>query len=55
MDRMTYRGPKWDGIGIPKTAMEEMNPVYANRVPEEHPSEAHADNEGKKNFEFVVR
>ncbi len=54
MDRMTYRGPKWDGIGVPKTSMEEMNPVYPNRPAEPHPSEK-PETEGKKEFEFVVR
>jgi len=28
MDRMHYRGPKWEGVGIPKSIMEEENPVY---------------------------
>ena len=55
MDRMHYRGPKWEGIGIPKSIIEEENPVYAPREKEEHPSLKHADEEGSKEFEYVVR
>jgi hypothetical protein len=55
MDRMHYRGPKWDGVGVPKTAMEEDNPVYKKREAEEHPSVMAADEEGHKEFETVVR
>ena len=28
MDRMHYRGPKWEGVGVPKSVIEETNPVY---------------------------
>lgn len=55
MDRMHYRGPKWEGIGVPKTLMEEENPVYRPREQEEHPSMAATDEEGHKEFEHVVR
>lgn len=55
MDRMNYRGPKWEGIGIPKSIMEEENPVYKMVEKEEHPMVAHADEEGEKVFEHVVR
>ena len=55
MDRMHYRGPKWDGIGIPKTLMEEENPVYRPREQEEHPSVSATEEEGHKEFEQVVR
>lgn len=55
MDRMHYRGPQWDGIGIPKTNMEEENPIYAPREEEEHPSVANVEEEGYKEFEHVVR
>lgn len=55
MDRMHYRGPQWDGIGIPKSVIEEENPVYAPREPEKHPSLQEDAEEGKKEFEHVVR
>lgn len=38
MDRMHYRGPQWEGIGIPKSVIEEVDPTYAPREAEEHPS-----------------
>ena len=28
MDRMSYKGPVWDGLGVPMTGMEEKNPKY---------------------------
>jgi hypothetical protein len=37
MDRMHYRGPKWEGIGIPKSILEEEDPVYRKADKEEHP------------------
>jgi hypothetical protein len=52
---MHYRGPKWEGIGIPKTVAEEDNPVYKPREQEEHPSVCAVDEEGQKEFETVVR
>ena len=55
MDRMHYRGPKWDGIGVPKSVMEEENPVYKNVEAEEHPALAFPEEEGVKEFEHVVR
>lgn len=55
MDRMNYRGPKWEGVGIPKSIIEEKMPVYRKVDPEPHPMEAHPDKEGKKGFEYVVR
>jgi len=55
MDRMNYRGPQWEGIGIPKSIMEEENPVYRKVDPEPHPSTYAPEKEGKKDFEFVVR
>ena len=55
MDRMNYRGPKWEGIGIPKSVLEEENPVYRKVDPEPHPSTIAPEKEGKKEFEFVVR
>jgi len=55
MDRMNYRGPKWDGIGVPKSIIEEKNPIYRKVEGEKHPSEYAADKEGKKEFEYVVR
>lgn len=55
MDRMHYRGPQWDGIGVPKSVIEEENPVYKPRDPEEHPSIAAPEEEGEKAFEHVVR
>ena len=57
MDRMNYKGPKWEGIGIPKSVLEEENPMYTPREAEAHPetySEAQ-EKEGKKEFEYVVR
>lgn len=38
MDRMHYRGPKWEGIGIPKSVIEEKNPVYRKVEGDPHPS-----------------
>lgn len=55
MDRMHYRGPQWEGIGIPKTVIEEENPIYKPREQEEHPSISAPDEEGHKEFETVVR
>jgi len=55
MDRMHYRGPKWEGIGIPKSIIEEEDPVYKNVEADEHPSISHPDEEGRKEFEHVVR
>merc|ERR1711934_1226728 len=34
MDRMNYKGPKWEGVGVPKSIMEEVDPVYRHREPE---------------------
>eukprot|EP00355_Strombidium_rassoulzadegani_P004239 CAMPEP_0168622062 /NCGR_PEP_ID=MMETSP0449_2-20121227/8049_1 /TAXON_ID=1082188 /ORGANISM="Strombidium rassoulzadegani, Strain ras09" /LENGTH=119 /DNA_ID=CAMNT_0008663267 /DNA_START=78 /DNA_END=434 /DNA_ORIENTATION=+ len=48
MDRMHYRGPKWDGIGVPKSILEEDNPIYKSVEGEEHPSVMHPDEEGEK-------
>ena len=57
MDRMNYKGPKWEGIGIPKSVLEEENPVYVPRETEAHPEtyDEGRDKEGKKDFEYVVR
>ena len=55
MDRFSYRGPKWEGIGVPKTSMEENMPIYRPREQEKHPSVTHPDAEGHKEFEHVVR
>ena len=55
MDRMHYRGPQWEGIGIPKSIIEEENPVYKARETEDHPSINHSAEEGHKEFEEVVR
>jgi len=55
MDRMSYRGPQWEGIGVPKSILEEFDPVYRNVEPEKHPMESAPDKEGKKDFEYVVR
>ena len=55
MDRMNYKGPQWEGKGIPKSVIEEIDPVYRKVDPEPHPMEAHPDKEGKKEFEYVVR
>ncbi len=52
---MHYRGPQWDGIGIPKTGMEEVSPLYTPREQEQHPSISHPDEEGSKEFEHVIR
>lgn len=55
MDRMHYRGPKWEGIGVPKSILEEENPVYRKVDPEAHPSTLDPKKEGKKDYEYVVR
>ena len=55
MDRFHYRGPKWEGIGIPKSIIEEENPVYRNVEPDPHPTTLAPETEGKKAFEYVVR
>ena len=55
MDRMNYKGPKWEGIGVPKSIIEEENPVYRKVEPEAHPS-TYADKKwGEKEWENVVR
>jgi len=55
MDRMNYRGPQWEGIGVPKSIIEETDPVYRKVEAEEHPSMQKDAKEGKKEFEYVVR
>ena len=57
MDRMHYRGPKWEGVGIPKSIIEEQNPVYRKVNDEPHPAEIKDQDlkEGKKEWEHVVR
>ena len=57
MDRQHYKGPQWDEIQIPRTVMEETNPVYRKRDAEPHPSEFKEGElkKGKKEFEYVVR
>ena len=55
MDRMNYRGPKWEGIGVPKSVIEEFDPTYRKVDPEPHPSTNPNFKEGKKEFEYVVR
>ena len=55
MDRMNYRGPKWEGQGVPKSVIEEVDPVYRKVEPEAHPSTIPHAKEGKKDFEYVVR
>lgn len=55
MDRMNYRGPKWEGIGVPKSIIEEQDPVYRKVEAEEHPSLQKDAKEGKKGWETVVR
>ena len=55
MDRMNYRGPKWEGIGVPKSIIEEQDPVYRKVEAEEHPSLQKDVKEGKKGWETVVR
>lgn len=51
---MSYRGPKWEGQGIPKSIIEEFDPTYKKVEGEPHPSEQ-PKKEGKKEFEYVVR
>jgi hypothetical protein len=55
MDRMHYRGPKWEGIGVPKSIMEEEDPIYKNVEADIHPTINNIDEEGHKEFETVVR
>lgn len=38
MDRMSYRGPKWEDVGVPKSIIEETSPVYRKVEAEKHPS-----------------
>lgn len=55
MDRMNYRGPKWEGIGVPRSIIEEKDPVYRKVDADPHPSSMKDMKEGKKDFEYVVR
>ena len=55
MDRMNYKGPKWEGIGVPKSIIEEENPVYRKVEPEAHPSTDPSKKMGTKEWEHVVR
>ena len=55
MDRMSYKGPVWDGIGVPKTGMEEVNPTYRKVDKEEDPTQDDSVQKGKHEFETVVR
>lgn len=50
MDRMNYRGPKWEGVGVPKSIIEEVDPVYKKVEAEAHPSMMQNAKEGKKDF-----
>jgi hypothetical protein len=54
-DRMHYRGPQWDDTSVPKSIIEEVNPVYKKIESEQHPSITSPDKEGEKGFEYVVR
>ena len=40
---------------MPKSVIEEENPIYKQVDPEEHPTIAATDEEGEKTFEHVVR
>jgi hypothetical protein len=55
MDRMNFKGPVWENRDRPKSVMEEVNPVYKKVEAEQHPSIAHPDDFGAKEFENVVR
>jgi hypothetical protein len=55
MDRLNFRGPKWEGIGIPKSIIEEENPIYKPAPEGVHPSMDPNAVEGQKEFETVVR
>jgi len=55
MDRMHYRGPKWEGVGVPKSVIEETNPVYRKVKADPHPSEITDVKAGQKEWEHVVR
>ena len=54
LDRMNYKGPKWEGIGVPRMSAEEVSPLYPDMEAEKHPSEL-GIKQGKKEKEFVVR
>ena len=58
MDRFCYKGPKWEGIGVPKSILEEENPVYRRAEPEKLPDDDDEEGKGKEGdhgFEYVVR
>lgn len=54
---MCYKGPVWEGKDIPKSILEETDPVYRKIDTEEHPSKRpDADKTwGEKEFEYIVR
>ena len=53
MDRMQYRGPTWEGIGVPKSIIEEVDPTY-DKVDSSDLKEPEGK-QGKKSFDYVVR
>jgi len=57
MDRFCYKGPKWEGVGVPKSIVEEENPLYRKSEEENHPSKLDNADElwGDKDFEYIVR
>eukprot|EP00343_Euplotes_focardii_P003861 CAMPEP_0205815010 /NCGR_PEP_ID=MMETSP0205-20121125/20449_1 /ASSEMBLY_ACC=CAM_ASM_000278 /TAXON_ID=36767 /ORGANISM="Euplotes focardii, Strain TN1" /LENGTH=190 /DNA_ID=CAMNT_0053100231 /DNA_START=403 /DNA_END=972 /DNA_ORIENTATION=+ len=40
MDRFTFKGPKWDNVEVPKSILEEEDPIYRKIAKEENPREA---------------
>lgn len=57
MDRFCYKGPVWEGKGVPKSIIEEVDPLYRYAPAEEDPSKREDADEtyGDKEFEYVVR
>lgn len=57
MDRFTYKGPTWEGVGVPKSIIEEVDPVYPKVDKEPHPKDTEEGQKawGKKEFEYIVR
>ena len=57
MDRFSFKGPHWDDIGVPKSIIEEENPVYRKIEKEENPNDREDAEEvrGDKGFDYVVR
>ena len=52
---MSYKGPQWEGIGVPKTNAEEKNPKFRMIPKTGGPKDDPNYKEPERGFEYVVR